>query len=593
MGKNLRTEVIAEIANTHQGDPDYAYKLAKTCQRAGADAIKFQIYFAEELLTKTHPKFQHFKNQSFDQSVWKDLINSLKNSGTYLYADIFGYEAFNLAKRCGLDGFKIHSSDLNNYEILDNIKNKSKKYFLSAGGSTIKEIHSSIKILNNKNIKPILMHGFQAYPTKVQDNNLNRILFFKDIFAKSCNLGFQDHTYGGSKMAFLVPRLAKSLGASYIEKHVILERSKNRVDYYSSLEPSEFKKFIESIKSKKKLVVNKKLKTKILGKKNFDFSEAEINYRNKFKKVWFAKGLIPRNTTIKKNDLTMKRSKNTFINSLDYKDFLNKKTLKNINSRIPINKSFVKNNVIALIVVRSASKRLKGKAFKKICGFMTIEHLILRVKKAKKINKIILCTSKMREDKIFESIAKKHKIDIFFGDNLNVLKRMNSAIMNKKCDLVLRITGDDILIDPYYLDKNIEFHLKNNLEYSNNKKLPSGMEVEIFNKDLLFEIEKISIDTKNTEYLTFYVEDNIQQIQHATLNTGKDYRNIRMTLDNENDFKIIQTFLKLMKKKNKLFNYSLNEVVKFYKKNNFLFKKNKLNKTKGIQVNTSFNWKKL
>ena len=90
---------------------------------------------------------------------------------------------------------------------------------------------------------------------------------------------------------------------------------------------------------------------------------------------------------------------------------------------------------------------------------------------------------------------------------------------------------------------------------------------------MLFEIEKISVDTKNTEYLTFYVEDNIQQIQHATLNTGKDYRNIRMTLDNENDFKIIQTFLKLMKKKNKLFNYSLNEVVKFYKKNNFLFKK--------------------
>ena len=52
-------------------------------------------------------------------------------------------------------------------------------------------------------------------------------------------------------MAFLVPRLANSLGASFIEKHVILERSKNRVDYYSSLEPTEFKKFIELIKSKK------------------------------------------------------------------------------------------------------------------------------------------------------------------------------------------------------------------------------------------------------------------------------------------------------------------------------------------------------
>ncbi len=267
--------------------------------------------------------------------------------------------------------------------------------------------------------------------------------------------------------------------------------------------------------------------------------------------------------------------------------------MKNVNSRLPINKSFVKNNVIALIVVRSASKRLKGKAFRKICGLMTIEHLILRVKKAKKINKIILCTTKMREDKVFKNIAKKHKIDIFFGNNLNVLKRMNGAIKNKECDLALRITGDDILIDPYYLDKNIEFHLKNNLEYSNNKRLPSGMEVEIFNKNLLFDIEKIAVDTKNTEYLTSYVVDNNQQIQHATLDTGKNYRNIRMTLDNENDFKIIQNFLKLMKKKNKLFNYNLNDVVKFYKKNNILFEKNKLNKIKGLRVNTSFNWKKL
>ena len=67
---------------------------------------------------------------------------------------------------------------MNNYEILDNIKNKSKN-ILSAGGSTIKEIHSSIKILNNKNIKPILMHTQFKPINKVQDNNLNRILFLK------------------------------------------------------------------------------------------------------------------------------------------------------------------------------------------------------------------------------------------------------------------------------------------------------------------------------------------------------------------------------------------------------------------------------
>ena len=66
-----------------------------------------------------------------------------------------------------------------------------------------------------------------------------------------------------------------------------------------------------------------------------------------------------------------------------------------------------------------------------------------------------------------------------------------------------------------------------------------------------------------------------------------------MTLDNEKDFQIIKIFLQLMKKKNKLFSYDLNEVVNFYKRNIFLFKKNILNKVKGVKVNTSFNWKKL
>lgn len=593
MGKNLRTEVIAEIANTHQGDPNYAYKLAKECQQSGADAVKFQIYFAEELLSKKHPKFQHFKKQSFKKSTWKDLFNSLRKSGTYIYADIFGFEALDLAKKCNLDGFKIHSSDLNNFEILDHINDKSKKYFLSAGGSTIKEIHSSIKILNNKDIKPVLMHGFQAYPTKIQDNNLKRILFFKNIFSNSCNIGFQDHTYGGSKMAFLIPQIAKNLGARYIEKHVILKRLRSRVDYYSSLQPDEFKKFVEIIKSRKKLIIDKKLKTKILGEKNFNFSEAEINYRNKFKKIWFTKNFIPKNSIVKKKDLTMKRSQENFINSVDPRNFLKKKTLKNIGKYFPINRYALQNKVLALIVVRSDSKRLPGKAFKKICDLMTIEHLILRVKRAKKINKIILCTSNKKEDKVFKKIAKKHKIGVFFGNNLDVLKRMNGAIMKENCDLALRITGDDILIDPYYLDKNVEFHLKNNLEYSNNKRLPSGMEVEIFNKELLFDIERLSVDTKNTEYLTFYVENNIQQIHNATLNSIKNYRNIRMTLDNENDFQIIKKFLELMEKKKKLFSYNLNEVIKFYNKNKFLFKKNELNKIKGFNINTSFNWKKL
>jgi len=134
MEKNLDNssgiEIIAEVANTHQGDPNYAYQLASKCLSSGANAVKFQIYFANELLSKNHPKYNHFKKQSFSASTWKDIFNSLRCKNKKIYADVFGIEAFNLARNCDLDGFKIHSSDLSNNEILEKINDKKKKIFL-------------------------------------------------------------------------------------------------------------------------------------------------------------------------------------------------------------------------------------------------------------------------------------------------------------------------------------------------------------------------------------------------------------------------------------------------------------------------------
>ena len=195
MEKNLRNsksiEIIAEIANTHQGDPNYAYELAVKSIAAGADSIKFQIYFANELLSNKHPKYTHFKKQSFSELTWINLISALRNENIKIYADIFGLNAFKLARKCNLDGFKIHSSDLNNDIILDNISDKKKVYFLSAGGSTIREIYSSIKLFNQKKIEPILMHGFQGYPTQVTDLDLSRISKLKNQF--DLPVGIMEH----------------------------------------------------------------------------------------------------------------------------------------------------------------------------------------------------------------------------------------------------------------------------------------------------------------------------------------------------------------------------------------------------------------
>lgn len=577
-----KIEIIAEIANTHQGDMDYAISLAKKCILAGANAVKFQIYFADELLIKDHPKYSHFKKQSFSSNQWFKLFTILKNK-IKIYADIFGLKALNIAQNSNLDGYKIHSSDLTNKIILEKFNDKKKKYFLSCGGSNLTEIAYAVRILNRKKIKPILMHGFQAYPTDIDDTNLNRLKLLKEIFKDNCHYGYQDHISGSDNMNMIVPQLAIPLGIGFIEKHVILKRHEKRIDYYSSIEPKNFSKFVYQVRDSETA----------LGTNNYSFSKKELKYRNEVKKFWVAASNLKKNTIVQKKDFVMKRVHNNQINNIFLEDIIKKKLKKDLEEETVIDKSFFENHTTALIIVRTKSKRLPNKCLKKICGITTIEHCINRVKQSKKINKIILCTTDNKEDKVLIKIAKKNKIKFYAGENKNVLLRMLNALKKIKTDLVVRITGDDILIDPTYLDKAIDYHLQKNNEYTDNKELPSGCEVEIFNKKLLEKLFFLANDSSETEYLTFYVKNNKNQINIGSLPLDiKISKKIKLTLDTKKDFKKINSFLNEMNKQNKIFSYSLIDIIDFYNKN-----KNKFNyekkKIKGLSVNTDLQWKKI
>ena len=243
-----KTEIIAEIANAHQGIPENALKLALASHKAGADAVKFQVYFADEMLSYEHPRFNHFKKQGFSLNVWKKLIKKTKSKGIKVYCDVFGKKAFQVAKSNNVDGYKIHSSDLNNLPLLNELKKTEKKVFLSTGGSTLEEINYAVQIFKKSKKIPILLHGFQSYPTKIENTDLGRLEFLRRIFKNNCEYGYQDHISADDSFNYLSPLIAVGLGASYIEKHVTLDRSKKGIDYYSSLEPHEFLKFKNLIK---------------------------------------------------------------------------------------------------------------------------------------------------------------------------------------------------------------------------------------------------------------------------------------------------------------------------------------------------------
>ncbi len=583
-----KLEIIAEIANAHQGDINIAFQLAEQAFLSGADAVKFQIYFAEELLIKKHPRYEHFKKQSFSEKVWLNLINKTKALGIKVYSDIYGSKAFELARKCNIDGYKIHSSDLSNFEILSKINElkNGEKVILSCGGSNIREISYALKNIKNYPLKPILMHGFQSYPTKLEDSNLNRISLLKNIFEEICEIGFQDHISGDSQFSMVLPLLAISKGAKIIEKHITLNRAEKGIDYYSSLEPSEFKSFIKIAKDS----------YSSYGVKKFEFSDAEITYRNTVKKKAVATRYINKGEIITDKDITYKRVPDIEIETALYEDLIGRKTTENIDKETIISKDKIENKIYGLIIARMRSKRLPNKAMLNIGVTTAIEHLIERVKQSKNLNKIILCTTENQEDNKLVDIAIKHGIYAFRGEANDVLGRMLGAVKKESPDIIVRIAGDDILVDPDYIDRGLKDHLQKNSEYTDLKSLPSGTEVEIFNHALLKEIYICSDNKNQTKYLTYFITKNKFNINMNSLKVDSNHnKNWRLTLDTKNDYHVILEFIEYVKRKGKIKNYRLDDIVDFFEKNLDLFQINKIFKThkSDLDIDTKMDWKYL
>ena len=118
------------------------------------------------------------------------------------------------------------------------------------------------------------MHGFQSYPTKVEDTQLERIHYLKKEFGNKVNYGFQDHISGASLNNLYTSLIAVGFGSKYLEKHITFNRLKKGVDYYSSVEPSSFKKFVRIVKYNAKSILTKS-----------DLSKKEYEYRKETKKM--------------------------------------------------------------------------------------------------------------------------------------------------------------------------------------------------------------------------------------------------------------------------------------------------------------------
>ncbi len=575
-------EIIAEIANAHQGNPITAIKLAKSAKISGADAVKFQIYFADDFISKNHSRFNHFKKQSFSKNQWKKIIKKTKKLGIKIYCDILGEEAFKLAKMLKVDGYKIHSSDISNKKLLNKVSAENKKIFLSCGGVKLTEIYYALKILLKSKKKVILLHGFQSYPTKIEDTDLDRLNKLKLEFGDKVEYGFQDHISGGDNYNLYVCLIALGFGAKYIEKHITFNRKKKGIDYYSSLEPKELSRFIKILKNSQQSISNSKN----------DFSIKEYNYRKTTKKMLILKRRKKKGQYLSEEDVEYKRAETSCHEPLDIDYLKNKKLITNLDKNTILKKKYFHNKTIIVVVARSKSKRLPGKALRKITDKTMIEHLLLRLKKNSEKVKVLLCTTNEKSDNRLTKIAKDCSVDVYRGPVKNVLERVTNGLKKYNHNIVVRVTGDDILIDLDYMNLAVNYLLENNLDYVDHKELPSGTETEIFDRKILELIYKTGNDLEGTEYLTNYIKNNKLYFKTGSAPVlNKHKSNLRLTIDTLNDFNFVKKFLIKMSKIGKNYNYNLNDIFNFYKNSfNKVSQKKKFNNT--LKYSTKLNLEK-
>lgn len=289
--------IIAEIAMAFEGNPALSEMLVQAAAKTGADAVKFQVVFANELLVPSHPLWQLYSEAEMDISVWTSLRNAARENGIKFFLDVFGKRSLEIARNIGADGLKLHASDFFDRRLLRGALDACSQVFVSVAGVMKSEIDDLLSELGSDAGRVVLMTGFQAAPTPVNKSHVSRVAAFRAAYPTQ-SVGYMDHIPGESPDGIHVSALALAFGAQWIEKHMTLSRFCHRTDWMSSLDPHEFKEFVDAIR---------RCET-ALGAGNFELDEDEISYRNRTIKRYVAARTLTEGEILRDSDINALRS---------------------------------------------------------------------------------------------------------------------------------------------------------------------------------------------------------------------------------------------------------------------------------------------
>ena len=232
--------------------------------------------------------------------------------------------------------------------------------------------------------------------------------------------------------------------------------------------------------------------------------------------------------------------------------------------------------VSAIVQARMCSTRLPKKILKKLAGKLLLWHLIMRLKKAKQIDQIIIATTSKKEDDVIAELAKETGISNFRGGEEDVLHRYYQAAKKYKVEIIVRITADCPLIDPKLVDKIIKYFLNNSFDYVSNvhpPTYPDGLDVEIFPYGVLEEVWRKAEKLSEREHVTSYIGKHPETFKIGNVENEIDLSYMRWTVDEERDLKFVKEIYRRLYKNNKIF--YMEDVLNLLKKEPELMKINK------------------
>ncbi|MEZ8321487.1 N-acetylneuraminate synthase family protein [Vibrio splendidus] len=273
----------------------------------GADAVKFQSYKADTIVSKQSPAYwdlsleptttQHGlfqKHDGFDKKDYQNLCDYSKNLHIDFMSTPFDFESADYLYDM-VDVYKISSSDLTNLPFIRYIAAKGKPIYISSGAAYISEIEEAIRIIKDEGCEDIcLMHCVLSYPTKNEDANLNMIKHLKDSFP-GIKIGYSDHTMPDPTMTILTA--ARLFGADVIEKHFTLDKTLPGNDHYHAMDCDDLQISVD----------NFKLLEVIDGKYNKTVLECEKIPRREARRSLVLARNVKKGEKLKQEDILLKR----------------------------------------------------------------------------------------------------------------------------------------------------------------------------------------------------------------------------------------------------------------------------------------------